>query len=219
MNEQGLQKFTPKKKANNLLKQQQITRAELGKLNKKELSVFYSELSKKFNRVKGEERDKLVVWSNDVIDESSKNELWEFNHERISWAISFLIGELGRMPSKAELAEKTGISRQTIHKHLNNFSEHPIYQDHLKQLQMLNERVLTSVYQKARNGDIGAAKLFLTATGQLKQGKETTIIDTQQNYIQINSLQLNQQNISNMPFDVLQQIEEILKGHLKQPIK
>lgn len=70
-------------------------------------------------------------------------------------------------------------------------------------MQILNERVLTSVYQQARSGDIGAAKLFLTATGQLKQGKETTIIDTQQNYIQINSLQLNQQNISNIPFDVL----------------
>ena len=219
MKEKGLQKFTPLQKANELLKQKEITPADLDKLSKTELTIFLSEATKKLNSLTGIERDKFVSWADICMNETTKNEIWEYNHERLSWGISVLIGELGRMPCKTELAEKTGLSRQTIHKHLNNFSEHPLFQDHLQQLKILSERVLTSVYQQARNGDNGAAKLFLTAIGYLKPEKANTFIDNQNNYIQINGLHLSQQNISQIPNEALVQIEEIIKGHLVKPTK
>lgn len=214
MKNKSLQKFTPLGKANELLKLKEITTADLDKLTKKELAVFLSEATAKLNKLTGVERDKFIDWANSFTSESTKNEIWEYNHERISWGISALISELGRMPTKTELAEKTGLSRQTIHKHLNSFSDNKLYREHLLQLRILGVGVLSSVYQVARNGDTAAAKLFLSSVGMLKDKPAQTQVDNQNNFIQINNLHLDQKTIAQMPNEVIEQIETLLKKHL-----
>lgn len=215
MKDKGLQKFTPKQKAIQLLKQPKITVEELNDLSKKELDTFFALATDKLNSLTGSERDKFISWAENVMSDNTKNEIWEYNHERISWGISALISELGRMPTKTELAEKTGLSRQTIHKHLNSFSDHHLYREHLLQLRILGVRVLSSVYQVARNGDTAAAKLFLSSIGMLNERPAQTQVDNQNNFIQINNLHLDQKTLAGMPIEVIKQVEEILKGHLQ----
>lgn len=211
MNNKGLQKFTPKQEASKLLRQKVVTSTDLDKLSKRELTIFLAEATNKLNSLTGIERDEFIEWSNSFMAESTKNEIWEYNHERISWAISSFIGEYNRMPSKTEIAEKTGLSRQTIHKHLNSFSDHPVFNDHLMELRLLGERVLTSVFQSARNGNTAAAKLFLSIVG-FKELHSSSQIQTQNNFIQINGVVISQEQLSGLAKEKLEVICRLISS-------
>ena len=115
----GLQKFTETEtKINKILSLEQITAKDLEHLSEKENTRLMEILTERFNKLKGAERDKFYKKIEPITGDTTKNQLWEYNHNQITWAISTLMQEYGRMPTKTEIATKTELSRQTIHKQI-----------------------------------------------------------------------------------------------------
>lgn len=77
----------------------------------------------------------------------------------------------------------------------------------------MTSKVLAKVYQFAVNGDVGAAKLYLNAMGCLNGGQasQNTLIQNQQNNIQINNTVISQETVKHLNAEQLNEIEEILK--------
>jgi hypothetical protein len=214
----GLQKFTDSEaKINKMLTLEQITPNEFEQLREHEKDRLMEILTERFNKLKGTERDKLYKKFEPIASETTKNQVWEYNHNQITWAISTLMQEYGRMPTKTELATKTELSRQTIHKHLKEYMNHPQYLGQIEQFRFMTSKVLAKVFQFAVNGDTGAAKLYFNVMGFMNNGQAPTLIQNQNNYIQINGTVLSQETIKHLNPEQLNTIEAILKTALPLP--
>ena len=119
------------------------------------------------------------------------------------------------MPTKNVIASKTNLSRQTVHKHLKEYANHPQYLEHIEQFGFMSSKVLAKVFQFAVNGDIAEAKLYFNLIGRAGElPKSGTLIQNQSNYIQINSMILNQENIKQLNPEQFEAIEAVLKSAL-----
>lgn len=215
----GLQKLTNiDTKIKNLLSLEQITLNDFLQLNEPEKDRFSKIINDNFKNLKGEESDRFLKKINSIINEDTKNQLWEYNHNKIMWAISTLMQEYGRMPTKTEIANQTELSRQTVHKHLKEFATHPIYLEQIEQFKFMTSKVLAKVFHFAVNGDVGAAKLYFNVMGALNTGQtlNNTLIQNQNNYIQINGTVLSQETVKHLNPEQLNTIETILKTTLPQ---
>jgi DNA-binding phage protein len=213
----GLQKFTETEvKVNDLLSLEKITRDDIAQFSPADFKHLSKVITEKFNSLTGDERDKFFEQIEPITNNLFKNELWESNHNKITYAISTLMQDYGRMPSKAEIATKTELSRQTVHKHLKEYTNHPLYLQQVEQFRFMTSKVLAKVFQFAVNGDTGAAKLYFNVVGCLNNGQSTngTLIQNQNNYIQINGTVLSQETIKNLNPEQLNTIESILKTAL-----
>ena len=174
-------------------------------------------INSKFKELKGEDRDKFINKIDAITSQSTRNQLWESNHGQITWAISVLMQEYGRMPTSFEIADKTGLSRQTVHKHLKEYAIHPQYLELVEQYKFMTGKLLSRVFKFAVNGDIRAARLYFDVVGSLSQQEAgNTLIKRQNNYIQINSMVLSEDNIKSLKPEQVLQIEEILKAALPE---
>jgi hypothetical protein len=212
---QGLQKLTvSEKKINSLLAKKKIMPGDSSKLlNSKERDIFNKILANKLADSKGEELDKLLEQLSEVLPNEVKNQLWENNHFSITQSMTKLIEEYGKMPTKNQIAIDTGLSRQTIHKHLSGYAEHPLYAEQLKQFKFMADRVLAKVIKQAAQGDMKAARLYFEVMGNLgNEGRLISTIKTQNNYIQINQTKLSQETIKNLSPEQLNQIEAVLQS-------
>jgi predicted transcriptional regulator len=209
-----LQKFTDSEaRINKVLSIEQITPKDLEPLSDTEKSRLMEILTEQINELKGEERDKFYKKIEPIVSNTTKNQLWEYNHNQITWAISTLMQEYGRMPTKTEIATKVDLSRQTVHKHLKEYTNHPQYLGQIEQFRFMTSKVLAKVFQFAVNGDIGAAKLYFNVMDFLNKGQtpNNTLIQNQNNYIQINGTVLSQEAIKYLNPEQLNAIETILK--------
>jgi len=216
----SLQKLTEMElKISEILSLDQITPNDTEDLNESEGQRLSDILTEKFNNLKGIERDKFLKKIEPILGESTKNELWEYNHSQITWAISILMQEKGRMPSKTEIAAKTELSRQTINKHFKYYSTRPEYLGQIEQFRFMTSKVLAKVFQFAVNGDMRAAKIYLNIFGSVNnvQPPNNTLIQNQNNFIQINGTVISQETVMHLNSDQLNMIENILKTALQQP--
>lgn len=213
-NKESLQKVTETDiKIKTLLALKQIAIKDLEIFNDSEKEKFFTELSEMLNNLHGVEKDKLLNKVYPIISQSSKNQLWESNHNQITWAISTLTQEYGRFPSKTEIANKTELTRQTIHKHLKEFISHPQYIEQQEQYRFMASKVLAKVFYFAVNGDMKAARLYFDVIGKFNdlQSSNNTFIQNQNNYIQINGMVLSQEKIKQLKPEQLEAIEAIFK--------
>jgi len=213
----SLQKFTKKtNKVEWLFSLKKVTISELDTLNKTEKEKVFKIMNEKINSLKGIEKERFIEQFIDVWNTTTKNQLWEFNHNQITWAISTLLQEYGRMPSKTEIATKTDLSRQTVHKHFKEYATNPLYLEQIEQFRFMSSKVLAKVFYFAVNGDIGAAKLYFNVMGFINnvQAPNNTLIQNQNNYIQINGTVLSQDTIKTLSPEQLNSIETILKTTL-----
>lgn len=216
MNKKSLQKLTvSKQKINALLDLPKMTLDDLKTLNKAECKSLMNILTKQLNEFKGVERDKFLEKIDGVIGEETRNEIWEHNHNKITWAISKLMQETGRMPTKSQLADETNLSRQTIYKHLKEYVTHPLFKGQMEQFKFMTSKVLAKVFSFAVEGDVKAAKLYLDLMRENKGTiQKNTFVQNQENYIQINGLILSQENIQQLNKEQLDQIITIIQGHI-----
>ena len=91
----------------------------------------------------------------------TRNKTWENNHAAIIRAVSILMNEHARVPNTTEIAEQTNLSRQTVAKHLQTFTSHPLYREEIEQFRSQSKDVLAIVSNHALNGNMKAIKLYL----------------------------------------------------------
>ncbi len=213
------QKFTKlEAKIDKLLTLEHITPSDLEQFNPTEKGHLMKVLSDMINKMKGTERENFYKKIEQITPDTAKNQLWESNHMQITWAISGLMREYGRMPTQTELANKTELSRQTIHKHLKEYATHPQYLEQIEQFRFMTSKVLANVFQYAVNGDMGAAKLYFKVMGVINNGQPQngTLVQNQNNYIQINGTVLSQETLKHLNPEQLNVIETMLKAAIPQ---
>lgn len=220
-NNKGLQKLTESESIiSSILSLDKITHEDIKELTTEQRKNFSETIQNHFNQLRGEERDIFYKKIEAIMVDDTKNQMWEQNHINIMWAITSHIKENGRMPTKTEIASKTELSRQTVHKHLTDYKNSAYYSEFQEQFHIMQSKVMTTVFQHAINGDMRAAKLYLECIGAFKNNSSTnsnndinnkTLIQNQNNYIQINGMVLSQETVKNLNPDQLNTIERILK--------
>ena len=216
-NKKSLQKFTDfENKMNSLFEQITIEETDIEGFTETEKDIFQEEIQKRFTGYQGNNKETMSFLDKvfAVVPQYIKNQTWEYNHLFISQAITDHIAETGMMPDKNIISNKTGLSRQTIHKHFKEYSLHPLHIEHKEKFKLMTTRVLSKVLQLALSGDMKAAKIYLSMLSEnetLQQGN-STLIQNQNNYIQINGTVLSQEIIKQLSPEQLNQIENVLKG-------
>lgn len=220
-NKKGLQRFTESEiKINEILSLKQVAPDDIKDLNDIESDLFRTVVTDKLNNLRGDEKAEFIKKVESVLPNSTKNQLWESNHILITNAIAVLIREYHCMPTKSVIAEKSGLSRQTVHKHFSEYASNPQYLQQMEQFRFMTAKVLARVYLFAVDGDMGAAKLYFNVLGYLNgQSSMKTSIQNQNNYIQINGTVIDQETIKNLNPEQLNTIETILKKALPQAVK
>ena len=110
----------------------------------------------------------------ELVEVELKNKTWENNHLLITKAIATSIYQKNILPSKSEIAEATGLSRQSVHKHLKQFGEQPALLENIEQVNLMTNKVMANMLGLAMSGDVKAARLVMEITGVLN-GKMAVI--------------------------------------------
>ncbi|MEC5173907.1 hypothetical protein [Chryseobacterium nepalense] len=216
-----LQKFTEiQNKISSVFALKKIMLKDLSAFTDEELKEFYNVLIEQLQTLKGDEKEVFCNKIQEILLPRTKNELWEYNHNVIIQGISSFISEYGRMPSKTQLSHRTQLSRQTIYKHLKDYKNSAYYAELQQQFNIMQSQVMATVLRHAVNGDMRAAKLYLESIGALRNSAQSnsgnninnnTLIQNQNNYIEIGGTILNQQLIQNLNPEQINMIEGILK--------
>jgi len=156
-----------KKKADDVLALPRISKKDLENLTRVETDYLYEQISQMYYSLEGEERDMFTRKIQPLLSGRSNKEAWEHNHSQVNSAIEKLVGETGAMPSHSALARETGLSRQTIIKHLKEYGSQPALQCEVEQLKNMAPTVLSKIYELARIGDRKAARLYFEIIGSL----------------------------------------------------
>jgi len=196
-----------------LLAQDKIERSHLESLPPDKRKEFTSLLNNKLATTIDIERDAFIEKIRTIVE---PDKLWEMNHSRITNAIYNFIGKYGTMPGKSHLVKETGLSRPTIHKHMQTLKTSPLMNEQNEMFALMTKEVLGKVLQTALHGDMGAAKLYINTVSKQNTGNSNDIVINNQNNIQVNSTVLNQQTIQQLKPEQLQQIEEIIKRSLAE---
>ena len=215
--ETGLTKLAHlNRKVNDLLKLKKITPDDLADFNSDESKHLADVCTNTLENLKGDERDNFINKIEFIIAPITKTQNWEINHQRITVAISKLMQENGYMPSKTALASETGLSRQTINKHFKEYKANPEYVSEMEQFKFMASKVIAKIFKFAVNGDVRAARLYLEMVGAINKRQVNTVVNEQNNYIQINNTILSQENLKRLSAEQLNQIENIITRVLPQ---
>jgi predicted transcriptional regulator len=209
--EAPLTKFTAaRRKVNQLLSLKKISPQDIEGLDQTEREYLEETATKKLQALTGAERDSFMKKMEAIVPVSTKNQLWENNQMVISNAISKFICKHGCMPTKTFIADETGLSRQTVVKHVKEYKTHPEHIAAVQQFKFMAPNVLASLFKSAINGDTKAARLYLEMVGAINKQQPGRVVNEQNNYIQVNNTILSQENLRALSAEQLNQIEHII---------
>jgi len=138
---------------------------------------------------------------------------WQINKEKIERAIRKHILDYNRLPSNNEIESRTGLSRQTVYKHIKEGTGADYYTEDFNQLKLLRTSVLSSLYTIGlEDRNVKALKVFLDYTGGAPNTTPTTI-KQQNNYLQINNTRIDEVTVNSLPEEARLQIEGIIKQY------
>jgi hypothetical protein len=200
----------PEKKIEALFKQPFVTAEDYNNLTAEEQKLFKKEQERLFAELKGKELNTVIDKIQETLPANMNEELWEINHDLICSAINIALQNNNRMPSKVEIARKTGLSIVTVSKHLKENATNQLNIERKEQYKFMEPALMAALYKKCIHGDVNAIKFYFEVTG-LTSKSENTVIANQNNYIQINNLKFSQEEIEKLKPGQLKQIEAIIK--------
>ena len=203
----------PATKNNHLLALEKITAKDIEGLNKVEREYLAETTTQTLAQLTGVERDNFLDKIDLIIPASTKSDIWQCNHSLINSAVSNYMRKNGVMPAKSAIARETGLSRQTVAKHFAAYKRHPEFTSEMEQFKFMAPNVLANVFKHALNGDMRAARLYFEMVGAPNKQQANTVINEQNNYIQINNTILSQENLKQLSAEQLNQIENIITNN------
>lgn len=153
-----------------------------------------------------------LLGDNDYVTKL-RNVTYESNYATIVRVIHNYILENRGFPTANMIAEISGLSRQTVYRHLRNDFKGR-YDTLIKgRHQIMANKALEHLYYLGVQEDnAGALKSFIEFTGNGNKGNTTN------NYIQINNLQLTKEEFEQLPDEVILGIENLI-SQFKQSLK
>lgn len=99
----------------------------------------------------------------------------EFNQSAIRDAFLAILKEKkGRRPTRAEIAERTGIHYNTIRKHLRGVDFRDLLTEEQATFRILTDDVILSIYRSAMKGSSASQKLWLQVVEGWQEKQEVT---------------------------------------------
>jgi len=142
---------------------------------------------------------------------SYKNATYEANHLYISSCIHNSILENRRFPSIGNIAEETGLSRQTIYKHLDAGLQNKFNRLVRSKIEYMTTSAMEKLYLiGVQDNNATALKHFIQLSGVANNN--TTNVN---NYIQINNIKITNEDFSKLPQQDILEIESILAKTIK----
>jgi len=200
-------------KVTHLFELQKITLKDIEDFTRPEREYLSAAMTETLRHLKGTERDSFIEKIKQIVPENMNDLVWEHNHFVIGRAITKLMNQYGAMPPKTLIAEETGLSRYTVTKHLANYKLHPEHQAEVEQFKYLAPKILAGVCNAADNGDVKAARLYFEMIGSINKQQGNTVVNKQNNYIQVNNTILSQEKLSHLSAEQLNQIERIIMNN------
>lgn len=141
----------------------------------------------------------------EIEKEAFKNQRWTANEQLITTVLHKFTKDNYRVPTVLEIANNTGLSRTTVHKHLIESDYTVINKIESKEvISKLRDKVLSVIYSIGMQyNDIKTLSKFVELTTE-KEPKNV------KNYIQINNTKIDNHFIENLPPEAQRQIEEII---------
>lgn len=180
----------------------------LDKLSKEERNLYLKVLQIALGALALDDRDRFFSRVENVLNEPTKNNIWEAEHVDIENALDSLTKDKRRFAARTEISDKTGYSQKTIEKHIGDYHQSDYYKKRQDDMLLMRERLLSWCYKLGVSGDMKAARLFLETASPKKP--DTTINNQQNNFIQFNNLTITNEQINQLPQDKQQQMKDIL---------
>ncbi|HLP51140.1 MAG TPA: hypothetical protein VK154_09680 [Chitinophagales bacterium] len=103
-----------------------------------------------------------------LVNLTSKESRYDANQKLVKDSMRNLFKQLGRMPSQLEVARDTGLSRQTVNKHINDQLENP--EETIQQYRYMGKEVLDNVLQNVlERNNMHAARIYLERVARMEQ--------------------------------------------------
>lgn len=201
-----------------------ITRLAVDAIPLENRKAFDKAINRLANTLKDQEYDRFCDAIEPLVDVQTKNATWQFNHYKIICAIERLMLDAMQFPMVQELADETGLSRQTIHKHLKDFPTHPAKRDLDHQLILMTEPLLVKIYKRAAEGSIPASKLYLQYAFKVREmlemqlKRENDIADTPIK-IAVNGSLVQATAFKKLPLSDQQKITKIVKRSFPETVE
>ncbi len=201
-----------KPKIDKLFELEKITLNDIEDLDNDERKYLAEAATEILAHLTGNQRENFLSKIEPIVPVSTKAQIWEHNQYVISRAVNKLLHEQGFMPTKSAISNETGLSRQTIAKHLKEYKAHPAHLAEMDQFKFMTTKILANVFKYATNGDVKAARLYFEMVGAFNKQhtSNNTFVNEQNNYIQINNTILSQENLRHLTAEQLNQIESII---------
>lgn len=200
----SLQKFTREELASFLRKFPDLTKKVYGS---KELEETHF----KFKQISAERAEELmhgaITLYPEQFNEETKNFTWQQNHNKIRSVMHNLIVENRGMPTTQDIAERAGLSRMTVNKHLSEMKVHPMFDEELKKFEMLQFSILTAMAMEACNGNVKAARLYFEIMGN----SSPAVKNQTNNFLTVNNLTITREDVEKLPEDKQQQLISLFK--------
>jgi len=201
-----------KQKVDRLFSLNKISPQDLEGLSPLERQYVGETCTSILQNLRGDERDKFLDKIDLLMSPATKSDIWNQNHLAINTALAEHIGQNGFMPPINTIAAETGLSRQTVAKHIKEYKKQPEFAVQMEQFQFMTPAILARIFKFALNGNMRAAKLYFEMVGAVPNQASNTVVNAQNNNIQINNTILSQENLSRLTSDQLAQIEHIIAG-------
>lgn len=91
---------------------------------------------------------------------NKKRQDWEDNHRRISQAVLSHYRSSHKTPTQAEIAKLTGLSRETVGKHLREMDFDKLFDRNRAMMALHSDVLMMAVINSAIKGSFGAQKLY-----------------------------------------------------------
>jgi hypothetical protein len=204
--EKTLQKFTEIEK---LFEKNKIELDDIKGFNKEQMSKFCDLFNQKSKGLEGLELDKFYQKTDALLNQESKNQIWQSNHVNIIWSIHKLIQEYNRMPSITDIAKIAELSRPTVTKHLRDFSTLDLFKNEIDKYHIMLYSLMDKLYlEGVQCRNVKAIRLYfeiLTYKTDSIRGKFN-----QNNYVQINNTKIDKVIIEHLPNEAKKEIEKII---------
>jgi len=155
----------PATKIDRLLALDKITPNDIESLNDAERDDLAATATQIVAQLKGAERDDFLEKIDLIVPASTKSDIWAYNHALISRAVANYMRANGVMPAQHIIVRETGLSRQTVSKHLKEYKHHPEHAAQMEQFKFMAPSVLANVFKYALDGDMRAARLYFQMVG------------------------------------------------------
>jgi hypothetical protein len=200
------------KRLEKLLQAGRLTADELGSLSDEE-QIELKQMARSRIDELNNEHTRLLQMLADMSDISYSRMNWESNHLKISKAIQTSLFKTGRIPTQTYISEITGLSRQTVNKHMAEGDAKSVLAEQLDHFAMMAPVVMGKLLHAVLEyRSLPAMKMYFDL---LERTQGRLPVMQQNNFIQINNTVLKQETLQQLSTEQLKQIEEVIKGSLK----